>query len=87
VSVTCVDCGNMVELKDGSLRPHRTVRGINSRSGWCDMGGKPLSANQRARNEGAEQRNPGDMHEPKPYTGELDWVHPTEGLVYEHKLS
>lgn len=20
-----------------------------------------------------DQRNPGDMHEPKPYTGELDW--------------
>lgn len=35
-----------------------------------------------ARGDGAGHRaqvNPGDMHEPKPYTGELDWpdlVHP-----------
>jgi len=34
----------------------------------------------------SEYVSPGDMHEPKPYTGELDWYDPTEGLAYEHKL-
>jgi len=37
--------------------------------------GEPRDAHERSEYD----RNPGDMHEPKPYTGELEWsddLHP-----------
>lgn len=72
MKVKCIPCGNEVEIQGGNLRNHRVIRG-SERSKWCEAGGKPLSSNQRQRDEGVEQRNPGEMHQPKPYTGELAW--------------
>lgn len=77
VKVTCSTCTNAVELQTEAgqryLRQHRKTRGGK----WCDGGGRHESFNGKL----AEPSNPGDMHEPKPYTGELDWP-PTDAIPF-----
>lgn len=76
MKVQCSKCKNMVELKDGYLRQHRETPGLRSRSGWCDNGGVSEQVNERmveGVDPGVPARNPGSMHEPKPYTHDLDW--------------
>lgn len=74
----CPECNGDPEVRaDGSYRHHRITPGIRSRTGWCPNGGRTVQVGSipfvSDQEHGTRFPDVGAMHEPKPYTGELEW--------------